>query len=163
MSYTSSAYDDLLSSRTEVSTPETQHSWPTDGPYSGWTSQESFNVIPATTANYAPIHQPLAVNVTQASQWDWATTSMNAAPMMPLASPHMYTNVSHHAALSPYDQYTTAPSMLVPTTIHYPGSTARGPTSSPVSSISTSPSYQDPQAMSQFMSYGMRRDPTYQY
>ncbi|KAK3201461.1 hypothetical protein GRF29_185g1026171 [Pseudopithomyces chartarum] len=158
----SGVYDDPFS-HTEVSTPETQHSWPVGSSYSAWTSQESFDVIPSTAGSYAPLHQPLSVNVSQASHWDWATTSMNTAPMMPLASPHMYTNISDQAAMAPYDHYSATSSMLSPTAFHYSGNTARGPTSSPVSSLSTSPSYQDPHAMAQYMTYGMRRDPPYQY
>ncbi|KAF1968103.1 hypothetical protein BU23DRAFT_270004 [Bimuria novae-zelandiae CBS 107.79] len=164
MSYGSSIYDDLLPSNTEVSTPETQQSWSANGPYSGWTSQESFNIVPSTASNYAPVHQPLTVNVSQASQWDWATTSMTHSPMMPLASPQAYPNVSDHGTLSAYDHFSATPSMLSPTTTHYPGNTARGgPTSSPIPSTSTSPSYQDPHAIAQFMRYGVRRDSPYQY
>lgn len=164
MSYNSSVYDDLLSSRTEVSTPETQYSWPADSPYSGWTSQESFHVMTTTASNYAHVPQPLTVNVSQGAQWDWATTSMTHSPMMSLASPHHpYTNISEHGGLSPYDHYSSTPSMLSPATIHYPGGLARGPTSSPISSASASPAYQERQAMAHMMNYGMQHDPSYQY
>lgn len=163
MSYGSSAYDDLLPAHTQVSTPETQHSWPTDGAYSGWTSQESFNIITSTASNYPHMHQPLTVNVSQGSPWDWATSSISShSPMMALASPQVYTNVSDHATLSPYDHYAATPSMVSPATMNYSGHIARGPTSSPISSTA-SPSYQDPQAMAHFMRYEMRRDPSYQY
>jgi hypothetical protein len=163
MSYGSSAYDDLLPAHTQVSTPETQHSWPTNGSYSGWTSQESFDVMTSTAPNYPHVNQPLTVIASQGSQWDWATTSMNThSPMMALASPHVYSSVSDHATLAPYDHYAATTSMLSPTTMNYAGHVARGPTSSPISSTA-SPSYQDPQAMAQFMRYDMRRNPPYQY
>ncbi|KAL5377167.1 hypothetical protein DPSP01_009979 [Paraphaeosphaeria sporulosa] len=164
MSYGSTTYDDLLPAHTtQVSTPETQHSWPTDSSYSAWTSQESFDVMTSTAPTYP--HVPLTVNVSQGAQWDWATTSMNTShsPMMALASPHIYPHVSDHATLSPYDHYAASPAMLSPTTaMNYGGHVARGPTSSPISS-NASPSYQDPHAMAQFMRYEMRRDPPYQY
>lgn len=166
MSYGSSAYDELLTAHTtQVSTPETQHSWPTDGTYSGWTSQESFDVMTSTAPTYSHVNQPLTVNVSQGSQWDWATTCMNTAhsPMMAMASPHAYPHVSEHATLSPYDHYAGSPVMLSATNgMNYTGHAARGPTSSPISSTA-SPSYQDPHAMAQFMRYEMRRDPPYQY
>ncbi|KAK7177313.1 DNA-binding protein [Paraphaeosphaeria sporulosa] len=163
MSYGSSAYDDLLPAHTQVSTPETQHSWSTDGSYSGWTSQESFDVMTTTASNYPHVVQPLTVNVSQGSQWDWTTTSINThSPMMAWTSPHVYSSVSDHATLSPYDHYAATPSMLSPTTMNHGGHVARGPTSSPTSST-VSPSYQDTQAMAHYMRYEMRRDPPCQY
>jgi hypothetical protein len=163
MSYGSSAYDDLLPAHTQVSTPETPHSWPVNGSYSSWTSQESFEVMTSTAPNYPHVTPPLAVNASQGSQWDWVTTAMNThSPMMALASPNVYPSVSDHAILAPYDHYAATASMLSPTTMHYTGHVARGPTSSAISSTA-SPSYGHPQAMAQFMRYEMRRDPPYQY
>lgn len=162
VSYGSSVYDDPLL-HTHVSTPETPSSWPTGNCYSGWTSQESFHVVPSTASNYPHIQRPLSVNVTQGSQWDWAATSLTThSPMMALASPRAYTSIPDHNTLSPYDNYATTPLMLSPTTMNYAGHVARGPTSSPISSTA-SPSYQDPHAMAPFMRYDMRRDPPYQY
>ncbi|KAF9730888.1 hypothetical protein PMIN06_012399 [Paraphaeosphaeria minitans] len=175
MSYGSTTYDDLLPAHTtQVSTPETQHAWPTDGSYSTWTSQsqESFDVMTSTAPTYAHVHQhqhqPLAVAVdaSPGAPWDWATSSMNTShsPLMALASPHLYPHVSDHAALSPYD---ANPAMLRPAVtaaaMSYGGHGACGPTSSPVSSTAQ-PSYHDPHAMAQLLvRFDTRRDAPSQY
>lgn len=175
-SFGSTTYDDLLPARTtQVSTPETQHSWPTDTTYSAWTSPESFDVLTSSAPAYShAMSTPLTVAVSTSAQWDWASTSMNAAhsPMLALASPrnlnhtpHQHHNIyPHDASLVPYDAYAPNPAMLSPTTaMHYGAHVARGPTSSPVPIAHGSPSYQNPQAVAHLMRYEMRRDPPYQY
>ncbi|KAF2245537.1 hypothetical protein BU26DRAFT_433024 [Trematosphaeria pertusa] len=159
MSYTSSVYDDLLPTHTQVSTPETQHSWPVDEEaFTGWSSQESFNIT-STAPDFSCVQQPITSNVTHSPQWSWTTTSMSQPAMMNIAPPHAYSNAMDSATLASYDAYGSIPAMLSPNSTRFP----RAPTSSPRARACTTPPYQDPQAMARFMRYGIQRDPPYQY
>lgn len=157
-----SVYDDLLP--THTSTPETRHSWPVDEEaFSGWTSQEPLNIT-CTASDFAHVQQPLTASVTHGTQWSWTTTSMSQPAIMHMATPNAYSNVSNPATLASYEAYGAVPTMLSPNSTRFPGTSAvRAPTSSPRSRGSTSPPYQDPQAMSRFMRYGIQRDAPYHY
>lgn len=82
-------YDDLLMPQTQVSTPETQHSWPLiEEPFTTWSTQDSF--APITSVTVAPSSMDFAkfpqvqtlTHVTAPAQWaNWTTTSMEPSTM----------------------------------------------------------------------------------
>ncbi|KAF2639514.1 hypothetical protein P280DRAFT_39259 [Massarina eburnea CBS 473.64] len=160
--YSPGVYDDVLSSNTPISTPETRHSWPIeDDTFSTWTSGDSFEVMSAP--DYSHIHQPPQNDCSHGQQWQWIETSMSQPTLMHVAPPTAYPQIPSPGAIPSYDAYGTA-SMLSPNPIQYHGISAmRALTNSPSPIASTSPPYQDQQDISSYMRYGMPRDHPYQY
>lgn len=162
MSYTSSVYEDLLPAPTQGSTPKTHHSWAVEEPFPRWTSQDSFSVT-CTAPDFTQINQPHATSINHGTHWSWTTTATGQPPAMHMTPSNAYANFSNAASLPPYDTYGAPSTMLGHTSPRYPSTTARVPTSSPRSKASIAPPYQDPQAMTRFMRYGVQRDPPFQY
>jgi hypothetical protein len=159
-SYTSSIPDDFQTTYTQVSTPETQHSWPIDpSPYTDWTTQDMFSAaISAPSSEFHSLQLPQA---TQAPQWPWIATpiSQPSSPMHFPSHHQSYFNVDPSATLPAYDVFGGAQVMLSPSQWSGSGMYARGPTSSPVPSAMDTAPYQDVQTMYSEVRYGVQRQP----
>jgi hypothetical protein len=169
MSYTSSVPEDFQHSHTQVSTPETQHSWPIEvEQYSEWTSHDAFNTISAPSS-FTQVQQPQVSNATHSPHWDWTASPMSQPPIMHFPLPQAYFNIPDPATLPAYDIYGSAPAMLSPSPNpnpnpnRLPGNYARAPTSSPVSRAMDIAPHRDIQGMSHFMRYGAQHQPSFQY
>ncbi|KAF2870732.1 hypothetical protein BDV95DRAFT_67191 [Massariosphaeria phaeospora] len=159
-------YDELLATHTHVSTPETHASWSLDEqPFTSW-SQESYNITPTASSYQQMQPQYAPPNVSSAPHWSWSTTSLQAPQMSTLIQPNAYSNTLDTPSFASYTPYTPVTTMA-PTAPHHSPSghrisftntPVRAPTSSPRTSM-----YQDPDAMTSYMTYGPQYGPPYQY
>ncbi|KAF2279219.1 uncharacterized protein EI97DRAFT_169574 [Westerdykella ornata] len=139
--YPENMYDDLLTTHTQVSTPDTHHSWSMDEePFGNWSSPQPFGMAPTAPTTDFRFAQQLHTPVTVAAHWGWTTTSMEPGSIIPMASPTAFPPGFAHQTptygANPVGQGTVAqvrsPQSSHPAanyrTVSY---SMRGPTSSP--------------------------------
>lgn len=88
-------YDEAFGPQTQVSTPETQHSWPLDEePFTSWPSQKVLYNAPAVSqAVFSTFPQQPPAHVLVPAQWNgqnWTTTSMQTPSAMNTVPPSAY-------------------------------------------------------------------------
>ncbi|KAF2262159.1 hypothetical protein CC78DRAFT_324651 [Lojkania enalia] len=157
-SYTPSVgmYDELLTSRTQVSTPETHSSWSFDEePFTSWPPQETFSIT-SGPSDYTSDHQ----NVTRAGTWGWPASTIDSPPAIPLETTAAYSSTYSPPTLPAYSTYGAMQTIFGPTSA--PLNNAGNRTSfitSPIVQPRSSPTvpnvmpYHDPEAMARFMQY----------
>ncbi|KAF2747814.1 hypothetical protein M011DRAFT_476982 [Sporormia fimetaria CBS 119925] len=166
LAYAANLYDDLLTTRTQVSTPETHHSWSLDEePFTNWSSPESFHLQPAVAlTDFSRIHHQVPRNANGA-QWNWTTVSMDSPPLMSMGPMPTYPPNFGAQAL-PYTSYPTMQNLVAHNSPASPpnrsGFAARGPTSSP-GLVNAPPPYQDVADVTRFAKYGMHNEPSYRF
>jgi hypothetical protein len=175
MPYPSSMYEDLTTTHTQVSTPETRHSWSLDEEvFPNWSSTESFNMH-ATTGppKYNRLPPQLSTNVSSHQQWNWTTASTESPAIIAIQQPQNFSDFPS-SGISSYGAYGSIPGMLSPTSM--PVNPAQNRASFPVTVASMQPHtsshrssiippYYDPEAESGYIKYGMQMqlEPPYRY
>lgn len=161
MSYTSSGQDELYTTQTQVSTPESQRSWPTDVDFTEWPSQESFSTMVAPS--YTHIPQPQVSHTSPPSQWHWPTAPISQPPILQIPLQAGYLNVPEPVTLASYDPCGAPPVAINSSPTSLPNNYMRGPTSSPIPRATSNSPYQNTEPMTNYMRYGISHNPSFQY
>lgn len=161
MSYGSSGHDEFYTTQTQVSTPESQRSWPTDVDFSEWSSRESFGGMVAPS--YTHIPQPQVSHAGPPPQWPWPSVSISQPPILQIPLQAGYLNVPEPVTLASYDSCGAPPVAINPSPTSLPGNYMRGPTSSPIPRATSNSPYQNTESLTNYMRYGVQHNSSFQY